>query len=106
NAASQMLMAGLLVHTMGGQIQSHFAYFGILAFLAFYRDWRVLVTAIVVATFDHVLRAAVWPHSTYGVDSVELLVPLEHAGWMLAEVAVLVDFGVQNRRAMFDVAHR
>src|SRR5262249_12609126 len=44
-AVSQLLMSGLLVHLTGGRIETHFHVFGSLAFLAFYRDWRVLIPA-------------------------------------------------------------
>ncbi len=43
-----MLMGGLLIHLTGGRIETHFHVFGSLAFLAFYRDWRVLVPATIV----------------------------------------------------------
>src|SRR5262245_15602680 len=35
-----------------GRIETHFHVFGSLAFLAFYRDWRVLVTATVVVAWS------------------------------------------------------
>ena len=41
-AAAQMLMSALLIHLSGGRIETHFHIFGSLAFLALYRDWRVL----------------------------------------------------------------
>ena len=40
---AQMLMGALLIHLTGGRIETHFHVFGSLAFLAFYRDWRVLI---------------------------------------------------------------
>ena len=43
-----MLMGALLIHLSGGRIETHFHVFGSLAFLALYRDWRVLVTASAV----------------------------------------------------------
>src|ERR1043165_4616864 len=43
-AATQILWSALLIHLTGGRIETHFHVFGSLAFLAFYRDWRVLVT--------------------------------------------------------------
>ena len=43
-AVSQMLAAALLIHCTGGRIETQVHLFGSLAFLAFYRDWRVLVT--------------------------------------------------------------
>jgi hypothetical protein len=47
-AAAQMLMSGLLLHLTGGRIETHLHIFGVLAFLSFYRDWRVLVTSSIV----------------------------------------------------------
>src|SRR5580704_11042981 len=41
-AVAQMLMSALLIHLTGGRIETHFHVFGSLAFLAYYRDWRVL----------------------------------------------------------------
>ena len=41
-AVGQMLMGGLLIHLTGRRLETHFHVFGSLAFLAFYRDWRVL----------------------------------------------------------------
>lgn len=55
-AISQMLMTGLLIHLSGGRIETHFHVSGSLAFLAFYRDWRVLVPATVVTFLDHLVR--------------------------------------------------
>ena len=47
-AVCQMLMSALLIHLTGGRIETHFHVFGSLAFLAYYRDWRVLIPATVV----------------------------------------------------------
>src|SRR5262245_38125884 len=44
-AVAQMLMSALLIHLTGGRIETHFHVFGSLAFIAFYRDWRVLIPA-------------------------------------------------------------
>src|SRR5260370_1494725 len=41
-AVAQMLMSALLIHLSGGRIETHFHVFRSLAFLAFYRDWRVV----------------------------------------------------------------
>jgi PAS domain S-box-containing protein len=105
-AASQMLMAGLLVHMNGGRLETHFIYFGLLAFLSFYYDWRILVTATVVAGSDHVLRAIMWPESMYGVPGVTLWRPLEHAAWVVFEVVVLILSIQENRKGMRSVARR
>ena len=47
-AVAQMCTSALLIHVTGGRIETHFHVFGSLAFLAFYRDWRVLVPATLV----------------------------------------------------------
>ncbi|MDQ3801805.1 MAG: hybrid sensor histidine kinase/response regulator, partial [Acidobacteriota bacterium] len=52
-AVGQMLMSSLLVHLTGGRIETHFHIFGSLAFLSFYRDWRVLVPATAIVALDH-----------------------------------------------------
>ena len=66
-AAAQMLMGGLLIQFTGGRIETHFFIFGSLAFLAFYRDWRVLITASAITAADHLTRGVLWPQSVYGV---------------------------------------
>jgi two-component system sensor histidine kinase/response regulator len=84
-AVAQMLMGALLIHLTGGRIETHFHVFGSLAFLAFYRDWRVLVPATVVVAVDHALRGALWPQSVYGVLVASQWRWLEHAAWVFFE---------------------
>ena len=81
-AAAQMLAGALLIHLTGGRIETHFHVFGSLAFISFYRDWRVLITATVVVALDHILRGWYWPQSVYGVVSGAEWRWLEHAGWV------------------------
>jgi two-component system, sensor histidine kinase and response regulator len=89
-AAAQMLWSALLIHLSGGRIETHFHVFGSLAFLAFYRDWRVLVPATIVVAADHLLRQIFWPESVYGVANPESWRFLEHAGWVVFEDVFLV----------------
>jgi two-component system cell cycle sensor histidine kinase/response regulator CckA len=88
-AVAQMLFSALLIHLTGGRIETHFHVFGSLAFLAFYRDWKVIVPATIVVALDHFLRGLFWPQSVYGVLSVSEWRWLEHAGWVLFEDAFL-----------------
>jgi two-component system sensor histidine kinase/response regulator len=88
-AVAQMLMGALLIHLTGGRIETHFHVFGSLAFLAFYRDWRVLIPATVVVALDHLLRGIFWPQSVYGVVAASQWRWLEHAAWVLFEDVVL-----------------
>ena len=89
-AVGQMLMSALLIHLTGGRIETHFHVFGSLAILAFYRDWRVLVSATTVVYVDHIVRGLFWPESVYGVASATIWRSLEHAGWVIFEVTFLV----------------
>jgi hypothetical protein len=89
-AANQMLWSALLIHLSGGRIETHFHVFGSLAFLAFYFDWRVLLTATLVVASDHLVRQFVWPESVYGVLNPEWWRFLEHAFWVVFENSVLV----------------
>lgn len=105
-AAGQMLASALLIHLLGGRIETHFHVFGSLAFLAFYRDWRVMVTATVVVGLDHFLRGVFWPQSVFGVLSADSWRWLEHVGWVLFEDIFLLLAIRQNVRAMRGLAER
>ena len=89
-AVGQMLMGALLIHLTGGRIETHFHVFGSLAFLSFYRDWRVLVPATIVVAADHFLRGVFWPQSVYGVLTASSWRWLEHAGWVIFEDTFLL----------------
>jgi len=84
-AASQMLSSALLIHLTGGRIETHFHVFGSLAFLAFYLDWKVILTATTVIAADHFARGVFWPESVYGIANPEWWRFLEHAGWVVFE---------------------
>lgn len=89
-AAAQMLTSALLIHLTGGRLETHFHVFGSLAFIAFYRDWRVLLTATVVVAGDHLMRGLFWPQSVFGVLTASSWRWVEHAGWVLFEDAILI----------------
>jgi signal transduction histidine kinase len=101
-----MLMGALLIHLTGGRIETHFHVFGSLAFLAFYRDWRVLVPATVVVALDHLLRGMLWPQSVYGVLVASQWRWLEHAAWVLFEDVFLFVSCRRSVEAMKETAVR
>jgi PAS domain S-box-containing protein len=103
-AVAQMLMSALLIHLTGGRIETHFHVFGSLAFLSFYRDWRVLVPATAVVAADHILRGVFWPQSVYGVLAISNWRWLEHAGWVLFEDTFLYLAIRRNVSDMWDNA--
>ncbi len=105
-AAAQMLMSVLLIHLSGGRIETHFHVFGSLAFLALYRDWRVLVTASFIVAVDHFLRGLYWPMSVYGTLTSSPWRWLEHAGWVAFEDVVLILACRQSLRELRELALR
>src|SRR5688572_4644878 len=105
-AVAQMLMGALLIHLTGGRIETHFHVFVSLAFLAFYRDWRVLVPATVVVAADHLLRGIFWPQSVYGVMVSAEWRWVEHAAWVVFEDIILVMSCVRGTRELRQIADR
>ncbi len=105
-AVAQMLTSALLIHLTGGRIETHFHVFGSLAFLAFYRDWRVMISATVIVAVDHLLRGMFWPQSVFGVLTPNSLRWLEHAGWVIFEDVFLLISIQQSRQDMRQVAER
>src|SRR5262249_54203261 len=105
-AVGQMLASGLLIHLMGGRIETHFHIFGSLAFLAFYPDWRGLATASAVTALDHFIRASWGPESISGVLTASPGRPIEHAGWVVFEDIFLVRACLQGTAEMRDMSLR
>ncbi len=103
-AATQMLWSALLIHLTGGRIETHFHVFGSLAFLAFYRDWRVLATATAFVVADHFLRGLYLPQSVYGVLTAAPWRTLEHGGWVVFEDIFLFISLKQGLREMGQIA--
>jgi two-component system sensor histidine kinase/response regulator len=103
---AQMLMGALLIHLTGGRIETHFHVFGSLAFLAFYRDWRVLIPATVVVALDHLLRGMFWPQSVYGVVIASDWRWLEHSAWVVFEDMFLIVACLRSVSEMHQRAER
>ena len=105
-AICQMLIGALLIHLTGGRIETHFHVFGSLAFLACYRDWRVIITASVVVALDHWLRGVYWPQSVYGILTTDNWRFVEHAGWVVFEDIFLLRSCLQSQQEMSQIAER
>jgi two-component system sensor histidine kinase/response regulator len=105
-AISQMLMSSLLIHLSGGRIETHFHVFGSLAFLAFYRDWRVFIPATIVVALDHFVRGVYWPQSVFGVLTASHWRWVEHAAWVIFEDVFLIWSCVQGAGEMRDSAEK
>jgi PAS domain S-box-containing protein len=105
-AIAQMLWSALLIHLSGGRIETHFHVFGSLAFLAFYRDWKVLVTATLVVSVDHIVRGVAYPQSVFGVLAAGSFRWVEHAGWVVFEDIILVVSCVRGIRETREISRR
>lgn len=105
-AIGQMLQSALLVHVTGGRIETHFHVFGSLALLAFYRDWRVLLTAGAVVYADHIALGAWFPLSVYGVTSATIWRSLEHGVWVIFETVFLTMSCRTGIRELWQIAER
>jgi methyl-accepting chemotaxis protein len=96
--AAFMIFSALIIHQCQGMIETHFGIFALLAFLLYYRDWRVIVAAAAVIAVHHVgfyfLQAA-----EYGVyvlprtDGFGIIIL--HAVYVVLESIVLVYLSVR-----------
>lgn len=105
-AFAQMIWSALLIHLSGGRIETHFHVFGSLAFLAFYRDWKVLLTATVVVAVDHMVRGLIWPQSVFGVFVESPWRWVEHAGWVVFEDIFLFMSCARGIRETSEISER
>jgi len=105
-AIAQSLTGAVLIHLSGGRIETHFHIFGSLAFLAFYRDWRVLITASVITATYHLLGALFWPQSIYGAVIVSEWRWLEHVAWVVFEDIFLLYSCLKSTHDMQSIAQR
>ena len=103
-ACAQMFFSILFIHLSGGRIETHFHIFGSLAFLAFYRNWRVLIPATVITGIDHVVRGIYFPQSVFGVLFASHWRWFEHVCWVLFEVYFLYVWCERSRRELEGLA--
>jgi two-component system sensor histidine kinase/response regulator len=105
-AVAQSLFSALLIHLSGGHLETHFHVFGSLAFLACYRDWRVLVVSSAIVAFDHVVRGIWFPVSLYGVAADSTWRFIEHAAWVVFEDSFLIVACVRGVKDLQGTAFR
>jgi two-component system sensor histidine kinase/response regulator len=105
-ALAQMMFSSLLIHVSGGRIETHFHVFGSLAFLAFYRDWKVLVPATLLVAADHFVRGVFWPETVFGTTTASPWRWVEHAAWVLYEDVFLIMACRNGVREMWSSAIR
>ena len=105
-AVAQLGFSALLILLTGGRIESHFHVFGSMAFLALYRDWRVLPIATAAIVAHHFLGGYFWPAAVYCEPTASMWRSVEHAGWIVFENTVLIWSCVNSRRSMVEICQR
>lgn len=105
-AISQMLMSCLLIGISGGRLETHFHIFGSLAFIALYRNWKLLIPSVLLVIGDHIVRGFFFPQSLYGVSSGAQWRFVEHAAWILFEAAVLVAACIKGTNELREIANQ
>ena len=105
-AFSQAVWTCILIHLTGGRIETHFHAFASLAFLAVYRDWKVLVIATGVIGVDHFVRGIFWPISVYGVAIDSTYRFLEHVAWLGFMDVFLIASCFRHHQETFEKHHR
>ena len=84
--------SAMIVHLFDGAIEAHFHYFVILAVVALYQDWAVYALAIGFVALQHGILGALSPGSVFASGGHPWLMAMVHAGFILAESAVLILF--------------
>ena len=105
-AISQMLWSALLIHLSGGRIETHFHVFASLAILSIYRDWKILVTATIVVSLDHLIRGVFYPLSAFGIATESPYRWIEHTAWVLFEVSFLAPGCMRLRNELRELCVR
>lgn len=103
---AQCGFSALLILLSGGRIESHFHVFGSMAFLALYRDWRVLPVATVAVLVHHLILGRWWPEAVFCVPQASIWRTAEHGAWILFENSVLVWSCLNSRREMSEICER
>ncbi len=105
-AIIQTLWSALLIHLSGGRIETHFHVFASLAILSTYRDWKILISATVVVALDHFVRGVFYPLSVFGIITESPYRWIEHAAWVLFEVAFLAPSCYRLRKEVWELCAR
>ncbi|WP_395340119.1 methyl-accepting chemotaxis protein [Ningiella sp. W23] len=106
-AAATQLMAALHIQQTMGMTEMHFQLFVLLAFLSFFRDWKVIVTGTVVIAVHHIGGFAIQHMGgslvVFEASQPAFLILAIHAAFAIIECAVLA-FVAHNSRKEFDTS--
>lgn len=94
-----MVLTALHIHQGRGMIELHFAIFGLLAFLLYYRDWAPIVAASGVTAVHHILfdylNRSGYPIYVFA-DNTGFHMVLIHAAYVVFESSILCYMAVST----------
>ena len=103
-----MVFTGLIIHQSGGEIEGHFAAFGLIAVLLYYRDWRTIIAATVFIYLHHLVLGYA---QTLGVpvyvfyDDRFWFRFVVHVAYFLPFIAMMAYLSVWLRREGYESMH-
>ncbi|NQY16785.1 methyl-accepting chemotaxis protein [Alteromonas sp.] len=101
-AIGVQLLTALHIHQSFGLIEVHFEIFVLLAFLSYFRDWKVIATGTAVVAVHHIsfffLQAGGAPLFIFEEGHISFSILLMHAAFALAEGGVLMYMAKQSHQ--------
>ena len=101
-AIGVQLLTALHIHQSFGLIGVHFEIFVLLAFLSYFRDWKVIATGTAVVAVHHIsfffLQAGGAPLFIFEEGHISFSILLMHAAFALAEGGVLMYMAKQSHQ--------
>lgn len=103
-----MAYTGIIIHQSGGDIEAHFAAFGLIGVLLYYRDWRSIVAATVFIYLHHLVLgyAQTLGVPVYVFDQPNFWVLFGvHVAYFLPFIAMMVYLSIWLRREGYEAQH-
>ena len=101
-AIAVQLLAALHIQQSMGMTEMHFQVFVLLAFMSYYRDWKVIVTGTAVIAVHHILGFVSQSMGgnivVFEAESPAFLILLLHATFAVAECLVLSFMAFQSQK--------
>lgn len=101
-AMATQLMAALHIQQTMGMTEMHFQVFVLLAFLSFFRDWKVIVTGTLVIAVHHIggfiVQHAGGPIVVFEDSTPSFTILVIHATFAIVECAVLAFVAHKSRK--------
>ena len=107
-AAAFMVFTGLIIHQSEGMTEAHFAAFGLIGILLYYRDWRTIAMATLVIYLHHLILGYT---QTLGVpvyvfDGPEFWTLFwVHVAYFLPFIAMMIYLSIWLRREAYQDQH-